>query len=61
MFDDAEGSAALAAWQERLTSYLDGQDSVEALRGRQQPHEPWPEEDNPMLGYLIARALEIAA
>jgi hypothetical protein len=24
-----------------------------------QPNPPWPEEHNPMVGYLIARALEI--
>jgi len=57
--DDNEDSPALALWQERLTSYFDGQEGIEMLRSRAQPNPPWPEEDNPMLGYLIARALEI--
>ena len=59
MFDDAADSPALALWHERLAGYLEGQDRVEALRSRTQPNPPWPEADNPMVGYLIARALEI--
>lgn len=57
-FDDDQ-SPALALWGERLNSYLDGQEGVEALRPRAQPNPPWPEADNPMLGYLLARAMEI--
>jgi hypothetical protein len=57
-FDD-DGSHALALWRERLTGYLDGQEGIEALRSRAQPNPPWPEADNPMLGYLLARAMEI--
>lgn len=57
-FDDNE-SPALALWGERLNSYLDGQEGIEALRSRIQPNPPWPEADNPMLGYLLARAAEI--
>jgi hypothetical protein len=58
-FDDSEDSAALKLWRERLSSYLDGQEGIEGLRSRVQPNSPWPERDNPMLGYLIARAMEI--
>jgi hypothetical protein len=58
-FDDNEDSAALALWQERLTVYLDGQEGVETLRSRIQPNPPWPEADNPRVGYLVARAMEI--
>ena len=58
-FDDNDDSPALAEWQERIAPYLDGQEGIEALRSRVQPNPPWPEADNPMLGYLIARAMEI--
>jgi hypothetical protein len=58
-FDDNEGSPAADLWGERVNGYLDGQEGVEALRSRVQPNPPWPEADNPMLGYLIARAMEI--
>lgn len=34
-------------------------EGVEALRSRIQPNPPWPEADNPMVGYLVARAVEI--
>lgn len=58
-FDDSQDSPALAQWEERLTSYLAVQEGIEALRSRIQPNPPWPEADNPMVGYLIARAMEI--
>ena len=58
-FDDNDTSPAADLWGERVNDYMDGQDGVEALRSRVQPHPPWPEADNPMLGYLIARAMEI--
>jgi len=58
-FDDHKESPALELWAERLNSYIDGQEGVEALRPRMQPNPPWPEADNPMLGYLLARAMEI--
>lgn len=55
-------SDALRAHNERLVAYLDGQgETVEALRSRSQPNEPWPEADNPMLRYLIERATELLA
>lgn len=57
--DDSEGSSACERWNEQLTQYLEGQDGVEALRLRSQPHPPWPELDNPMTGYLIEQAAEI--
>jgi len=59
MRDDDE-SAARDHWGERLNAYLDGQEGVEALRDRVQPNPPWPGSDNPMVGYLVARALEIS-
>ena len=58
-FDDNDDSPAVVLWRERVDSYMDGQESVDALRRRIQPNPPWPEADNPMLGYLIARAMEI--
>ena len=54
-----EGSPAGQVWAERISVYLDGQEGVERLRSRVQPELPWPEADNPMLGYLIDRAGEI--
>jgi hypothetical protein len=59
-FDEADDSAARAAWGERVETYLAGQEGIEALRSRVQPNPPWPEPDNPMLGYLMNRAMEIA-
>lgn len=57
--DDNAESPALDLWNERLVAYLNGQEGIEALRARAQPNSPWPEVDNPMVGYLIARAIEI--
>lgn len=57
--DDAEDSPAHALWKERLAGYLDGQEGIEALRSPIQPAPPWPDADNPMVGYFIARATEI--
>lgn len=58
-YSDDDDSPALALWGERVNSYFDGQEGTEALRARTQPNPPWPEADNPMLGYLLARAVEI--
>ena len=58
-YDDNDDSPAWQLWSERLTGYLGGQEGIEALRSRTQPNPPWPDADNPMLGYLIARGLEI--
>ena len=57
--DDNESSPAIELWGDRVSSYIDGQEGVGTLRSRIQPNPPWPESDNPMLGYLIARAMEI--
>lgn len=57
--DHTDDSPALALWRERLEPYLDVQGGVEALRARIQPNLPWPDVDNPMVGYLVARAGEI--
>lgn len=38
-FDD-DDSPAVALWRERVDSYMDGQEGVEALRRRIQPNPP---------------------
>ena len=58
-FDDSHDSSALALWEERLTSYLGAQEASKRAPLTHQPNAPWPEADNPMVGYLIARAMEI--
>ncbi|TDO45923.1 hypothetical protein EV643_112253 [Kribbella sp. VKM Ac-2527] len=60
LFGDS-GGESLSQWAEQLEQYLDEQASVEHLRERQMPQPPWPANDNPMLGYLLTRAQEIAA
>lgn len=57
--DDAEDSGAFERWAQQLEAYLDGRVGVEALRSRSQPHPPWPEDDNPMVKYLIDRSSEL--
>lgn len=53
---------SLRRYSQQLVAYLEAQgDTVAALRNRSQPHPPWPEVDNPMLGYLISRAIEAEA
>lgn len=44
-FDDNDDSPAVVLWCERVDSYMDGQEGVEALRRRIQPNPPWPEAD----------------
>jgi hypothetical protein len=57
---DMVPAASLREYSVQLAAYLDGQGSgLDTLRSRTQPNPPWPETDNPMLGYLIARANEI--
>jgi hypothetical protein len=58
--EEGGDSLALARWRERLSSYVDRQGSLDALRLRSQSEAPWPAVDNPMLGYLSERATEIA-
>jgi hypothetical protein len=57
----ADDSEALARWKDRLSSYVDLQGTLDALRLRPSSEQPWPAFDNPMLGYLKERASEIAA
>lgn len=61
-FDNEEQSPALVRWAERLNAYMGGQgEMIEPLRLRNAGELPFPEFDNPMVGYLIDRALELAA
>ena len=55
--DDSE---TLARWKDRLGRYVDTQGALDALRLRRPSEPPWPAADNPMLGYLLERASEIA-
>jgi hypothetical protein len=54
-----EESAALEKWKDRLSAYVDGQGTLDALRLRRPSEPPWPAADNPMLGYLYERSREI--
>jgi hypothetical protein len=57
----ADDSEALERWKQRLSSYVDLQGTLDALRLRPSSEQPWPAFDNPMLGYLKERSSEIAA
>jgi hypothetical protein len=57
----ADDSEALARWKDRLSSYVDLQGTLDALRLRPSSEQPWPAFDNPMLSYLKERGAEIAA
>jgi hypothetical protein len=57
---DEDDSVALADWKDRLSDYVDRQGSLDALRLRSPSEPPWPADDNPMVGYLCARAKELA-
>jgi hypothetical protein len=59
--DDADDSAARAHWADRLGRYVDQQGAMDALRLRPQSEPPWPQTENPMVGFLIERGSEIAA
>jgi hypothetical protein len=56
-----DDSDALARWKDRLSTYVDLQGTLDALRLRPSSEQPWPAFDNPMLGYLKERAAEVAA
>jgi hypothetical protein len=56
----ADDSEALAHWKDRLSQYVDAQGTLDALRLRPSSEQPWPAFDNPMLGYLVERSVEIA-
>jgi hypothetical protein len=55
----ADDSEALERWEDRLSTYVDLQGTLDALRLRPATEPPWPACDNPMLGYLVERAAEI--
>jgi len=65
-FDDViaqlyvDDSPALAFWKDRLSEYVDSQGTLDALRLRPASEQPWPASDNPMLGYLVERTIEMA-
>jgi hypothetical protein len=58
--DDERDSVVLARWKDRLTSYVDAQGSLDALRLRADTEPPWPASGNPMLAYLRERGAEMA-
>lgn len=57
--DDDVQSPARQRWQSQLVPYVATQRGVADLRSRRQPEPPWPDPENPMLGYLMERAAEI--
>jgi hypothetical protein len=56
-----DGGEAVEKWRNRLLPYLDEHQRLEQARRAPEPGPPWPAEDNPVLGYLIERAREVAA
>lgn len=58
LFGD-KGGKALERWVDRLGPHLQERTVVEPVRHNRMPAPPWPERDNPMLGYLIDRARDI--
>lgn len=61
LFVDHGESAARTRWAERLSKYVDQQGPIDALRLRSPSEPPWPNAENPMVGYLIERGSEIVA
>jgi len=59
--EDGRHSKALERWKDRLSTYVDSQGGLDALRLRSPSESPWPAADNPMLAYLTERGTEIAA
>jgi hypothetical protein len=57
--DPRDRSEAYARWSTQLAEYVQQQGSLDALRLRPITEPPWPREDNPMLCYLVDRAVEI--
>jgi hypothetical protein len=57
--DPAHQGKALLDRLLQIQSYREGQQAVAELRKRKSG-PPWPEEGNPMVDYLIARAVELA-
>jgi hypothetical protein len=61
LVDSFDDSAARAHWADRLGRYVDQQGAMDALRLRSPSEAPWPQTENPMVGYLVERGAEIAA
>jgi len=61
LVDNNDDSAARAHWADRLGRYVDQQGAMDALRLRPPSEPPWPQSENPMVGFLIERGSEIAA
>jgi hypothetical protein len=61
LVDGFDDSAARAHWADQLGRYVDQQGAMDALRLRSPSEAPWPQVDNPMVGYLVERGSEIAA
>lgn len=59
--DDPDSIEAIREWSDQLAAYIEGQSVVESVRSKPQGTLPWPERDNPMLGYLLSRAGELSA
>lgn len=60
LFPGDDGGLTLPVWVDRLRTYFEAQGDVEAFRSARIPEGPWPEFDNPMVGYLIDRGCELA-
>ena len=61
LVDSFDDSAARSEWADRLARYVDQQGAMDALRLRSPSEPPWPQDENPMVGYLVARGAELAA
>jgi hypothetical protein len=60
-FADHGDSVARSRWADRLGRYVDQQGPIDALRLRSPSEPPWPQTENPMVGYLTERSSEIFA
>jgi hypothetical protein len=58
--DPGADSEAFSRWSARLGQYVLHQGPLDALRLRSQSEAPWPNDENPMLGYLVERSAEIS-
>jgi len=58
--DPGAASRAFTRWSDQLAVYVQQQGSLDALRLRPISEPPWPQDDNPMLSYLVERTAEIA-
>ena len=55
----ADDSEALARWKARLSQYVDSQGTLDALDCGRRRNSRGPRSNNPMLGYLVERCIEI--